>query len=86
MPISDFGYSMTAHFLTIPAHAIAAALDKKLICVNYADIESKYVGETSKNLSRLFSDPANKEDIIFFDEADPEPVIVKTVPLSDHFR
>ena len=71
---------------SMSAHAIAAALDKKLICVNYADIESKYVGETSKNLSRLFSDPANKEDIIFFDEADPEPVIVKTVPLSDHFR
>lgn len=66
---------------SMSAHAIAAALDKKLICVNYADIESKYVGETSKNLSRLFSDPANKEDIIFFDEADPEPMIVKTVPL-----
>lgn len=71
---------------SMSAHAITAALDKKLICVNYADIESKYVGETNKNLSRLFSDPANKEDIIFFDEADPEPVIVKTVPLSEHFR
>ncbi len=55
---------------SMSAHAIAAALDKKLVCVNYADIESKYVGETSKNLSKLFSDPAIKEDIIFFDEAD----------------
>ena len=55
---------------SMSAHAIASALNKKLICVNYADIESKYVGETSKNLSRLFSDPENKNDIIFFDEAD----------------
>ena len=52
------------------AHAIASALGKKLICVNYADIESKYVGETSKNLTRLFNDPNNRDDIIFFDEAD----------------
>ena len=55
---------------TMAAHAIANALGKKLICVNYADIESKYVGETSKNLTKLFSDPANMNEIIFFDEAD----------------
>lgn len=55
---------------SMSANAIASALNKKLICVNYADIESKYVGETSKNLSRLFSDPGSKNDIIFFDEAD----------------
>lgn len=66
--VNLYGESGTGKSMS--AHAIAAALDKKLICVNYADIESKYVGETSKNLSKLFSDPANKEDIIFFDEAD----------------
>lgn len=55
---------------SMSAHAIASALGKKLICVNYADIESKYVGETSKNLTRLFNDPNNWDDIIFFDEAD----------------
>ena len=55
---------------SMSAHAIASALGKKLICVNYADIESKYVGETSKNLTRLFNDPNNRDDIIFFDEAD----------------
>lgn len=55
---------------TMAAHAIADALGQKLICVNYADIESKYVGETSKNLARLFDDPQNAGHIIFFDEAD----------------
>lgn len=66
--VNLYGESGTGKSMS--AHAIAAALDKKLICVNYADIESKYVGETSKNLSKLFSDPTNKDDIIFFDEAD----------------
>lgn len=55
---------------TMAAHAIASALEKKMICVNYADIESKYVGETSKNLTRLFNNPDYHDDIIFFDEAD----------------
>lgn len=66
--VNLYGESGTGKSMS--AHAIAAALDKKLICVNYADIESKYVGETSKNLSKLFNDPTNKNDIIFFDEAD----------------
>lgn len=66
--VNLYGESGTGKSMS--AHAIAAALNKKLICVNYADIESKYVGETSKNLSNLFSDPNNKDDIIFFDEAD----------------
>lgn len=55
---------------TMAAHAIASELNKELICVNYADIESKYVGETSKNLKNLFENPDNLENIIFFDEAD----------------
>ncbi len=66
--VNLYGESGTGKSMS--AHAIAATLNKKLICVNYADIESKYVGETSKNLSRLFNDPSNKDDIIFFDEAD----------------
>lgn len=45
---------------TMAAHAISEALHKKMICVDYAEIESKYVGETSKNLSRLFKPPKNK--------------------------
>ncbi len=55
---------------TMAAHAIASALGKPIICVNYAEIESKYVGETSKNLTNLFSNPTSKQCIVFFDEAD----------------
>lgn len=55
---------------TMAAHAIANALGKKMICVNYADIESKYVGETSKNLTALFDFAKVQDVILFFDEAD----------------
>lgn len=55
---------------TMASHAIAYELDKEMICVNYADIESKYVGETSKNLTNLFKIASEKDAIIFFDEAD----------------
>lgn len=55
---------------TMAAHAIANALRKKMICVDYAEIESKYVGETSKNLSRLFEIAKEQDSVIFFDEAD----------------
>ena len=55
---------------TMAAHAIANELHKQMICVNYADIESKYVGETSKNLTKLFQDALTQDVIIFFDEAD----------------
>ena len=66
--INLYGASGTGK--TMAAHAIASALNKKLVCVNYADIESKYVGETSKNLTSLFTQPDVREQIIFFDEAD----------------
>lgn len=55
---------------TMAAHAIAHSLGKMMICVNYAEIESKYVGETSKNLTKLFNTASEKNAIIFFDEAD----------------
>jgi len=55
---------------TMAAHAIANTLRKKMICVDYAEIESKYVGETSKNLSRLFQTSQEQDAVIFFDEAD----------------
>lgn len=55
---------------TLAAHAIAKALGFPMICVDYADIESKYVGETSKNLSSLFKTATEEHALIFFDEAD----------------
>ena len=55
---------------TMAAHAIANAIGKKLLLVDYAEIESKYVGETAKNHTALFHTAEVQEAIIFFDEAD----------------
>lgn len=55
---------------TMAAHGIAKAIGLPMICVDYAEIESKYVGETAKNLSDLFRVAREKQAVIFFDEAD----------------
>ena len=55
---------------TMAAHAVAYELGLKILKVNYADIESKYVGETSKNLVKMFNEAQEKKAIILFDEAD----------------
>lgn len=38
--------------------------------VDLSTVVSKYIGETEKNLSKLFDKAANKDWILFFDEAD----------------
>lgn len=55
---------------TMAAHAIANQLGRDLLIVDYSQIESKYVGETSKNITLLFEDAQKMNAIIFFDEAD----------------
>ncbi len=55
---------------TMAAHAIAKELGRKILIVNYADIESKYVGETPKNIRKAFEAAKNSNSILFFDEAD----------------
>lgn len=55
---------------TMAAHAVAAALGKQLLIVNYAEIESKFVGETPKNLVAVFQRAEEADAVIFFDEAD----------------
>ncbi len=55
---------------TMAAHAIAHKLGKKILIINYADIESKYVGETPKNIRRAFEAAKKTDSILFFDEAD----------------
>ena len=55
---------------TMAAHAIAKHLGRKILVVNYADIESKYVGETPKNIRKAFEAAASSNSILFFDEAD----------------
>lgn len=55
---------------TMTAHAVAAALGCKILVLNYADIESKYVGDAPKNLKRAFETAARENAVLFFDEAD----------------
>ena len=55
---------------TMAAHAIAKELGRNILIVNYADIESKYVGETPKNIRKVFEAAKKTNSILFFDEAD----------------
>lgn len=55
---------------TMAAHAIASYLHRRILIVNYADIESKFVGKTPKNIRRAFEAAAETGSILFFDEAD----------------
>ena len=52
------------------SEAIAHHLCKKIIKVNYAEIESKYVGETPKNITAAFAKARETDSVLFFDEAD----------------
>jgi len=38
--------------------------------INLADILSKYIGETEKNIDRVFAEARDRQWILFFDEAD----------------
>lgn len=55
---------------SMTAEAIAKHLNKKVFSVNYSELESKYVGETPKNIKRVFKKAKEEDAIIIFDEAD----------------
>ena len=55
---------------TLAADAIAHYLDRKILIVSYAELESKYVGETPKNIRAAFRRAAETGAVLFFDEAD----------------
>jgi SpoVK/Ycf46/Vps4 family AAA+-type ATPase len=52
------------------AEVIARELRTSLYRVSLNNVVSKYIGETEKNLSRIFEDAQKKGWILFFDEAD----------------
>ncbi len=52
------------------AEAIAHELEMGMIRANYAEIESKYVGETAKNIKAAFQKARETGALLFFDEAD----------------
>ncbi|MBA3343430.1 MAG: ATP-binding protein [Gemmatimonadaceae bacterium] len=55
---------------TICAEAIATVLGKKLLSVRYAEMESMWAGETSKNVAAAFRMATEENAVLFFDEAD----------------
>jgi len=73
----SYGTSVTALFSgssgtgkTASAEAIAYQLGKPIIVANYAEIMSKWVGETQKNIVRVFREAQQSEAVLFWDEAD----------------
>ena len=55
---------------TICAEAIAHSLGRELLVVRYAELESMWMGETSKNVAAIFRTAREQEAVLFFDEAD----------------
>jgi hypothetical protein len=55
---------------TMAAQVLAHELGLDLFRVDLATIVSKYIGETEKNLDRIFSAAEGSNAILFFDEAD----------------
>ena len=55
---------------TMAAQVIAADLHMDLYKVDLSSVVSKYIGETEKNLSRIFHEAQTSNAVLFFDEAD----------------
>ncbi|HYX09797.1 MAG TPA: AAA family ATPase [Bacteroidales bacterium] len=72
LPVSNkiFLYGPSGCGKTLAAYVLAGELDRPMYVVNVGAIVSSKLGETSKNLSRLFQKAARNECILFFDEFD----------------
>ncbi|MPV87293.1 AAA family ATPase, partial [Georgenia ruanii] len=55
---------------TLAAHVVADALGMELYQVDLTTIVDKYIGETEKNLERVFAEAESLNCVLFFDEAD----------------
>jgi len=55
---------------TMAAEILAAKLGLDLFKINLSSVVSKYIGETEKNLDKIFTAAENANVILFFDEAD----------------
>jgi len=55
---------------TMSAEVIAGVLGLDLYSINLATVVDKYVGETEKNLERIFSEADGINGVLLFDEAD----------------
>ncbi|MFY1671357.1 AAA family ATPase [Plantactinospora sp. WMMB334] len=55
---------------TMAADVLAHDLGLDLYRIDLSTVVSKYIGETEKNLSRIFAEAATSNAVLFFDEAD----------------
>ena len=55
---------------TMSAELIAGELKMDLYKIDLSNMVSKYIGETEKNLERIFQEAGESNAILFFDEAD----------------
>ena len=55
---------------TLAAHVLADALGHDILRIDLAQVVSKYIGETEKNLDAIFAEAERTGAILFFDEAD----------------
>jgi AAA+ superfamily predicted ATPase len=74
---SPYGNALSALFAgppgtgkTLLANALANELGKVLYRVDLSRIVDKYIGETEKNLGKIFDEASKAQAIILFDEAD----------------
>lgn len=56
--------------LKATAEEMAAKLSRGLLPIDLAAIVSKYIGETEKNLDRIFARAEASDAVLYFDEAD----------------
>ncbi|HEM8722206.1 TPA: ATP-binding protein [Enterobacter hormaechei] len=68
--ISALFYGDSGTGKTMAAEVLAHTLGVDLIKVDLATVINKYIGETEKNLSRIFDLAEQDAGILFFDEAD----------------
>ncbi|MBO0899207.1 ATP-binding protein [Cellulomonas sp. zg-ZUI222] len=55
---------------TLAAHVVADTLGMDLFQVDLSSVVDKYIGETEKNLERVFRQAESLNAVLFFDEAD----------------
>jgi SpoVK/Ycf46/Vps4 family AAA+-type ATPase len=66
---------------TMAAEIMAQALQVDLYKIDLSGVISKYIGETEKNLAKIFQEAESSNAILFFDEADA--VFGKRTKISD---
>lgn len=68
--VSALFYGVPGTGKTLCAEAVANELNRPLLAASAGGLKSKWVGETERNLSRLFEDARAQNALLFLDEAD----------------